>query len=56
MGRLISVDGPLAPGEFVLAGDVSSQFISGLMLALPVLDGDSRIKITPPFESRGTLI
>ena len=53
MGRLISVDGPLTPGEFVLAGDVSSQFISGLMLALPVLDGDSRIKITPPFESKG---
>lgn len=53
MGRLITVDGPLEPGEFVLPGDVSSQFISGLMLALPVLDGDSNITIRPPFESKG---
>ena len=44
--------GPLQPGEFKLAGNVSSQFISGLLFALPLLDGDSSIEIIPPVESR----
>ncbi|MCR5846061.1 MAG: 3-phosphoshikimate 1-carboxyvinyltransferase [bacterium] len=44
--------GPLQPGEFKLEGNVSSQFISGLLFALPLLDGDSAIEIIPPVESR----
>lgn len=44
--------GPLQPGEFTLRGDVSSQFISGLLFALPLLPGDSTLHIQPPFESR----
>lgn len=44
--------GSLTPGEYTLRGDVSSQFISGLLFALPLLPGDSRLTILPPFESR----
>jgi 3-phosphoshikimate 1-carboxyvinyltransferase len=51
-GGSIAVRGPLASGEYEIAGNVSSQFISGLLFALPVLDGDSKIKILPPVESR----
>lgn len=46
------VRGPLRPGDFTLRGDISSQFISGLLFALPLLDADSTLHITPPFESR----
>ena len=49
----VSFQGPLTPGDYTLPGDVSSQFISGLLFALPLLPGDSRIRIQPPFESRG---
>ena len=49
----VSFQGPLAPGDYTLPGDVSSQFISGLLFALPLLPGDSHIRIQPPFESRG---
>lgn len=49
----VSFQGPLAPGDYTLPGDVSSQFISGLIFALPLLPGDSHIRIQPPFESRG---
>lgn len=43
----------LEPGVQVLAGDVSSQFVSGLLFALPLLDGDSEIRLTSPLASRG---
>lgn len=49
----VSFQGPLTPGDYGLPGDVSSQFISGLLFALPLLPGDSHIRIQPPFESRG---
>lgn len=48
----VIVQGPLSAGCFKLAGNVSSQFISGLLFALPLLDGDSKLTITPPIESR----
>ncbi len=48
----LMVKGPLKQGEFKLAGNVSSQFISGLLFVLPLLQKDSRIVITPPIESR----
>lgn len=44
--------GPLQAGEFVIDGGISSQFISGLLFALPLLETDSTIKIIPPIESR----
>ena len=46
------LEGELTPGEYKLPGDVSSQFVTGLLYALPLLDGDSRIVITTPLESR----
>lgn len=49
---LLFVDGPLPSGEYTLDGNVSSQFISGLLFALPLTDGDSTIRIIPPFASR----
>ena len=48
----LTVQGPLSGGDFVVAADVSSQFISGLLFALPLLDRDSRIRLLPPAESR----
>lgn len=42
----------LSSGVFQVRGDISSQFISGLLFTLPLLPDDSIIKITPPFESR----
>jgi len=52
-GRLpLHINGRLAPGEFQLEGNISSQFISGLMFALPLLDGDSRITVTTELESK----
>jgi len=40
-------------GLHELRGDVSSQFVTGLLFALPLLEGDSRIRFTTPLESRG---
>ena len=51
-GNSLVVEGKLKSGEFSLRGDVSSQFITGLLLALPQLPGDSVIRITTPLESR----
>ncbi len=49
----ISSKGQLLPGEYVLPGNVSSQFISGLLLSLPLLAGDSLLAITGNIESKG---
>ena len=49
----LTIDGSLRPGIFELRGDVSSQFITGLIYALPLLNGDSTIKITRSIESIG---
>ena len=46
------LEGELTPGEYRLPGDVSSQFVTGLLYALPLLAGDSRIVITTALESR----
>ena len=48
----LTVEGALTPGEYRLAGNVSSQFISGLLFALPLLAGDSTLHLIPPVESR----
>ena len=51
-GDALTVEGALQSGRFELPGDVSSQFITGLLLALPRLAGDSEIVVTTPLESR----
>lgn len=48
-----TISGRLTPGLYRLPGDVSSQFISGLLFALPLLEGESRIQITSPLQSAG---
>lgn len=51
----VTVCGPLPAGIYRVRGDISSQFISGLMLALPLLDGDSEVDITGTLESAAYL-
>ncbi len=48
----LTLCGALKGGEYSLRGDVSSQFISGLMFALPLCREDSVISLIPPIESR----
>ncbi len=47
------VHGKMEPGRYVLPGNVSSQFVSGLLFALPLLPGDSTLTVEPPVESVG---
>ncbi len=47
----LTVAGPLQGGEFTLRGDVSSQFISGLLFALPLVKESSSLRLLPPVES-----
>jgi 3-phosphoshikimate 1-carboxyvinyltransferase len=48
----LEINGFLKSGEYNISGEVSSQFISGLLFALPLLDGDSVINIIPPVGSK----
>lgn len=50
-GLPLTVEGQLQPGEFEIPGNVSSQFITGLLFALPLLKEDSKIILTSPLES-----
>lgn len=45
--------GLLTAGRFILPGNISSQYITGLLFALPLLSGDSDIILTTPLESAG---
>ncbi len=47
-----TISGRLRSGRFEIEGDVSSQFITGLLFALPMLEGDSEIVLTSHLESR----
>jgi 3-phosphoshikimate 1-carboxyvinyltransferase len=47
----LTVTGSLKCGVYKLPGDLSSQFVSGLLLALPLLDGDSEIRLTTALQS-----
>lgn len=49
----LTIRGHLEPGEYRLPGNVSSQFVTGLLFALPLLEGDSTIVLTTPLESQG---
>lgn len=48
----VTVRGRLQSGDFRFRGDISSQFVTGLLYALPLLSGDSTITLLPPVESR----
>ncbi len=50
-GTQIKLKGKLKSGDYKVPGNISSQFISGLLFALPLLEGDSTINIVPPIES-----
>ena len=48
----LTLCGSLQSGTYRVRGDISSQFITGLLLALVYLGGESTVEILPPFESR----
>lgn len=48
----VRAGGRLAAGEYTIDGAISSQFVSGLLFALPLLGEQSLIKLVPPVESR----
>ena len=50
-GQTLTVSGQLTPGAYTLPGDVSSQYISGLLFALPLLDQPSTLTVTGKVES-----
>lgn len=52
-GLPLEIKGQLKSGIFEIPGNVSSQFITGLLLALPILESDSKIVLTSPLESVG---
>lgn len=50
-GGIVTVSGKLRGGRYEVAGDVSSQFITGLLMALPLCEEDSEIVLTTPLQS-----
>ena len=52
---VLTVRGALKPGDYALPGNVSSQFFTGLLYALPLLKGDSVLRATTVLESRSYL-
>ncbi len=52
-GLPFEISGKLTPGVFEVPGDISSQFITGLLFALPLLGEDSEIRLTSPLQSKG---
>lgn len=48
----IKISGQLKSGVFSIAGNISSQYVTGLLFALPLLEGDSEIRLIPPVESK----
>lgn len=53
--KFLEVSGQLTSGSFELPGDISSQFISGLLLSLPLLSSSSTIQITGLIQSKDYL-
>ena len=51
----LHLSGQLQSGEYEIQGNISSQFITGLLFALPILQGDSKLKLIPPVESKSYL-
>ena len=50
--NIIHTENMLNSGNFILPGNISSQFVTGLLFALPLLSDDSKITITSPMESK----
>ena len=50
--EVITVSGKRPSGDYTVPADVSSQFISGLLFALPLCEGDSTLTLTGNIESR----
>lgn len=50
-GSVLTVGGGLRPGDFVIDGTESSQFVTGLLFSLPLLNGDSTLTVLPPVNS-----
>lgn len=48
----IQFSGNISPDTYYVPGNISSQFVSGLLFALPLLDQDSKISVLPPVESK----
>lgn len=48
----IRIKGKLTAGNYVVSGNVSSQYVSGLLFALPLMEGKSTLRVTQPVESR----
>lgn len=54
--RELTVCGNLSAGAFSLRGDITSQYITGLMFALAVCGNTGHIKVLPPFESKSYVV
>ncbi len=52
-GSSLVCRGRLRPGDYCLPGNVSSQYVSGLLLALPLLNGSSTLRVSGPLQSAG---
>ena len=50
-GPLLRCEGQLRPGDYEIPGDISSQYISGLLMALPLLPAESHLRVTGNVES-----
>ena len=50
--KAIEINGTLSAGNYEISGEVSSQYATGMLFALSVLDGKSTLKITGKAESR----
>jgi len=51
--NVLCCEGKLTAGEFRLPGNISSQYISGMLMALPLLNGRSTLHVNEPIESEG---
>lgn len=49
----LTINGKLTAGEYLISGNISSQYLTGLLLALPLVEGDAKITLTTKLESAG---
>lgn len=48
----LTVTGKLKAGEYEIKGNISSQYLTGLLFSLPLVEGKSILKVLPPLESK----
>ena len=51
--RFVVSDGYIKPDRYIVPGNISSQFITGLLFTLPLIDGDSVLELEGKIESKG---